>query len=352
MSLSGLGMLAGRRRPVRLGAAGLMVMLLGSATGNVSANDRLTDNRQTATGKPLSFRSMNQPQPLNDDEGAQPHLAPDVTRDSTPSARRQDELLPVNTTVAGGGSREAAEPIAGGAEMTSPRAFAPSHEIGTPEEGLLGQPPYPSSPNCDTQGGWPHGYLQQQIAQPLVAASCGSRPFHVDALIGAVRASELIAGHIDQSTGVIGGTRLGWDYDPYWGLETRVAYSSIQDTTEATPPVESADKVLFWDSNLLYYPWGDSRCRPFLNVGFGLAEFNFIDDAGAWHRRGLIEVPIGGGVKYRIHDWLTLRAEIFDNIAFGQGQLSTVHMVSFTTGLEYHFGGSHRSYWPWEPSGR
>ncbi len=35
----------------------------------------------------------------------------------------------------------------------------------------------------------------------------------------------LIPGVVNQSAGLIWGVRLGWDYDHYWGVETRLAFS-------------------------------------------------------------------------------------------------------------------------------
>ncbi len=221
------------------------------------------------------------------------------------------------------------------------------NQMGPSQNGL---PPFngPSGPNGDP---YPQDYLRQRFSEPLGAASCGNRPVHVDGFIGAVRASDLITGEVRQSTGFIGGGRIGWDYDPYWGVEMRLAYSSIQESGLADPSLESADKVLLWDTSWVYYPWGDTRYRPFFSIGLGLAEFQFLDQLGEPHRRGLVELPFGFGCKYRVRDWLTLRAEVFDDMGIGEGNLATVHMVTFFTGFEYHFGGYHKSYWPWEPSG-
>ena len=44
---------------------------------------------------------------------------------------------------------------------------------------------------------------------------------HLD-LVGGISGDTLIAGQINQNGGFLGGMRLGWDYDHYWGLETRL----------------------------------------------------------------------------------------------------------------------------------
>ena len=61
-------------------------------------------------------------------------------------------------------------------------------------------------------------------------------------------------------------------------------------------------------------------------------------------------MPIGIGLKYRLHDWLTLRADVTDNLAFGSSGLATMNNFSFTTGMEFRFGGYHKNYWPWAPA--
>jgi hypothetical protein len=212
-----------------------------------------------------------------------------------------------------------------------------------------GQPPsgYQGAQGCD----WPHGDLRSQFGEPLVGASWCSRPYQVGAFLGFMRATELISGKVDQNTGVIGGFRLGWDYDTYWGIEGRLAFASIQTETEASPVFDSADQVRYWDTSLLYYPWGDSRWRPYLTLGVGLTEFRYFDETMIKRQRGLLAVPIGGGLKYRMHDSWTLRFDVLDNIALGSAGLNTMNNFSFTSGVEYRFGGSHKNYGPWEQAG-
>ena len=51
-----------------------------------------------------------------------------------------------------------------------------------------------------------------------------------------------------------------------------------------------------------------------------------------------------------MHEWLVLRFDVLDNLAFGSGRLGTMNNFSFTTGFEYRFGGEHYNYWPWNPA--
>jgi hypothetical protein len=172
----------------------------------------------------------------------------------------------------------------------------------------------------------------------------------VGALLGFMRATELLSGRVDQNTGVLGGFRLGWDYDTYWGLEGRLAFASIQTETETAPVFDSANHATYWDTSLLYYPWGDSRWRPYVTLGIGLTEFNYFDETMVKRERGLVAVPIGGGLKYLMHDSWVLRFDLLDNIALGSSGLDTMNNFSFSSGFEYRFGGSHKDYWPWDPA--
>jgi len=162
-----------------------------------------------------------------------------------------------------------------------------------------------------------------------------NEPVHFDTFLG------FLDDRTAQNTGVFGGFRLGWDYDTYWGVETRLAFTSLQEDT---------GPVVVWDESLLYYPWGDSRVRPYITVGLGLNEVKIVDSDDLHSRQNLIDMPFGFGFKYRLHEWLVLRFDVLDNMAFGSGCLGTMNNISFTTGFEYRFGGAHYSYWPWDPA--
>ena len=61
-------------------------------------------------------------------------------------------------------------------------------------------------------------------------------------------------------------------------------------------------------------------------------------------------MPFGFGLKVRcIRDWLALRLEMLDNVAFGSAGLDTMHNITLTGGVEVRFGGPRKSYWPWNP---
>lgn len=391
-----------RRNSRSLGGLALAILALvfaSSAIRIAAADDLLPDHRRTASGKPLVFRSTDVGLDRDDQaaatdaedqsaaqaqRSAQPADAPEVlpqhkNTTSTATDRRAagassgatstDERNAATTALApevshqaspipGDGSRPS-EPIPSGSRFDSTSPGFNAADLGRTD--LVNGPPSDCQadasggprlpPHADLPGGvWPHGYLRQQLEEPLVGASWCNEPYHIDWFLGAIRGTEIIRDHVDQNVGVIGGFRLGWDYDIYWGLETRLGFSSLEDQPENAPLEGSADKVILWDSSLIYYPWGDSRWRPYLSFGLGLCEFRFTDDFDRQIQRNLMELPIGLGMKYRLHDWLSLRADVTDNLALGSSGLATMNNFSFTTGMEFRFGGSHRSYWPWEPA--
>jgi hypothetical protein len=100
---------------------------------------------------------------------------------------------------------------------------------------------------------------------------------------------------------------------------------------------------------VLYYPWGDTRLRPYLSAGIGTAHFDFVDQNRQAFQPGLIGLPVGGGIKFRARPWCVVRLDVQDNIAFGRGAVDTMHNVALTIGVDYRFGGNRLSYWPWEP---
>jgi opacity protein-like surface antigen len=356
-----------------------------AASGSTLSDDSpLSDNRATKSGKPLVFHSFNAVALDRDDQAAVAGLIDRSNTDAERSDQSGDQTglltqlrftaepsladLRPRSRITAASQDGGPPPIVPSDGPSPPNKSAPleMNRSGTVSPDTdRSDPGEPSSNDSPTERGahplppdhgdppasvWPHGYLREQLAEPLVGASWCNEPYHVDWFLGMIRGTEIIRDHIDQNVGVVGGFRLGWDYDLYWGLETRLGFSSLEDQPESAPLAGGADKVILWDTSMVYYPWGDSRFRPYFGVGLGLAEFRFTDDFGQQIRRNLVELPIGIGLKYRLHDWLTLRADVTDNLALGSSGLATMNNFSFTTGMEYRFGGCHRSYWPWEPA--
>jgi len=207
---------------------------------------------------------------------------------------------------------------------------------------------------------------------PLTQESWDYRPLSIGGFVGFAQGGTLIDDWIRQDQGVLAGVRLGWDFAYYWGCETRLAFAGIAvaDSARAIAAQQAADDaagiapndpyrrrfdgrrdndLTFWDFSLLYYPWGDSRCRPYFFAGMGFVSFDFTDRLSTTWQDTVFGLPFGFGVKYRQNDCVAFRLEVADNVVFPGAGLDTMHVISVTGGAEIRFGGSRRAYWPWNP---
>lgn len=211
----------------------------------------------------------------------------------------------------------------------------------------------PSNPWHDTLShGWfvhsdpndPHRSIGW--GEPLVGTSWRNRPWYFGAFIGPIFNGDLIAGHVEQNNTALGGARLGLDFDHYWGIEARFGYANPHISEPDGTPLGVSRNYLA-DVELLYYPWGDSRWRPYFTVGLGAATFRFTDDQDHVIHESLLSVPLGVGLKYFYSPWFTIRLELMENLAFGSQTLDNQANFSFLAGVEYRFGGRRPSYFPW-----
>jgi hypothetical protein len=180
---------------------------------------------------------------------------------------------------------------------------------------------------------------------PLVGSSWLNRPWHAGWFVGGLIGDELIDGRVDQTDDLFGGYRIGWDRDHYWGHELRLGFSrtDLADARSATSHRISRD--WFLDAHLSYYPWGDAQWRPYASAGLGLAMFRFRDEFSIEHDETLLHVPLGIGVKYLVDRWLAVRLDVMDNLAISGSGLDTMHNITYTLGIEAHFGpGTSRKY--------
>ena len=170
-------------------------------------------------------------------------------------------------------------------------------------------------------------------------------------MFGGLIGDSLIAGTIDQEDDLLGGYQLGWDFDHYWGTELRFAFArpDLIDLQGMALLPSGTDQ--FWDLNLLYYPWGDAQWRPFASVGLGFASFRFLDANRVLFDETLLTVPVGIGVKHYYRPWLALRTSLMDNVSIGARGLDTMHNLSLSVGVEMHFGGPRRTYFPYHSGG-
>lgn len=183
--------------------------------------------------------------------------------------------------------------------------------------------------------------------KPLEGSSWLNHPLNTSFFIGPLFNDAPIRGSVDQNSSVMAGLRFGIDFDHYWGGEMRFAYSAAD-----LSGVPHADKsnIIFSDIDILYYPWGDSRIRPYALLGAGVANYEFIEHSQMARDSVQFGTPVGGGVKYQVHPRLALRLEMLDNIAWAGDGLDTMHSLSLTFNVEFHFGGTRRVYYPWQPS--
>jgi hypothetical protein len=194
--------------------------------------------------------------------------------------------------------------------------------------------------------------LGQSLPQPepMVGASWLSRPLHVDAFSGVIYGGPLIEDSIRRQGDMFSGFRLGWDWTRRLGGEMRFGFAQIG--TEDIPTgieLDDAD-VVYWDLNVLWYPTGDTRVRPFFSIGLGALHVDFVDAANNGHQKELVGIPIAAGIKYRATPWCAVRADITDNLALPYADIEGQGNISITVSAEFHFGGERKSYWPWNPT--
>lgn len=188
------------------------------------------------------------------------------------------------------------------------------------------------------------------IGEPLVGTSWRNRPFYIDAFAGGLLGDELRKNSIVEGSGFFAGARLGYDFDHYWGSELRVGFADtgVSYLSPNARPRDSKVSNSYFDVNLLYYPLGDSRWRPFFLVGTGYGNFVFSNEVGKSVRAGAFSIPLGGGVKYLFSRNFAIRFDVTDNLTFDGGSLvDSMHNVSFTGALEWRFGGRTVLYDPW-----
>ena len=201
------------------------------------------------------------------------------------------------------------------------------------------------------------------MGEPLLRESWRFRPFSAGWFMGAMQGSPLISDWLYQTAGFSGGYRFGWDFDDYWGCETRFtfAWMKLADSARAIAAQQASDgpfgdrydrrrdsDVFLWDVSFLYYPWGDATWRPYLSAGLGAARIDSLDRLSVRRAETVFALPVGVGLKYRCNDRIALRADVTDNIAFGN-RFNTLHELGFTGGVEIRFGGTRKAYWPWHP---
>ncbi len=213
----------------------------------------------------------------------------------------------------------------------------------------------------------------QDLLNPMTHESWLFRPLSAGWFMGFMQGTDLIEDWVGQGQGFFGGYRFGWDYDPFWGCETRFGFASLalEDSERAKVAQAAADLangittsdpyyyrfggrrdsgIRLWDVEMLWYPFGDTYFRPYFLLGLGTARVDFMDRLSERRIKSVFAMPIAIGFKYRVRDWLALRVEATDNyIADGGSSFKSQHNFSLTAGLEVRFGGTRTGYWPYYP---
>ncbi len=141
--------------------------------------------------------------------------------------------------------------------------------------------------------------------------------------------------------------RYGWDFADHWGLETRLAESWLYNSNKANPSISQTEQVLFWDMDLLYYPWANTRWRPYASLGAGIADYNFVNDQDHRVRRVTAQLPIALGVKYPLKDWFVVRGEVADYLTLPGEGLPSMDNLSIGGGVEIRFGDLREHFFGW-----
>src|SRR5262249_145469 len=144
------------------------------------------------------------------------------------------------------------------------------------------------------------------------------------------------------------GMRLGRDFDYYWGLEGRFSFSN-PDIFEPGVPNQINDSHNYYvDVAIMYYPWGDSRWRPYFSAGVGAATYRFTNNAGIGVGDSSRYMPIGFGLKYFQSPWFTLRLDAAYELSLGTNMIDTQNSFTLAAAAEIRFGGRRTSYFPWD----
>lgn len=175
--------------------------------------------------------------------------------------------------------------------------------------------------------------------QPLKSTSWLNRPYEFGLDTGAFVMTNSVNSNNDKNNDVLAAAHLGWDWDHYWGTQFRVAWTTPELSSSIASTSRISNDVFLYDLSLMYYPWGDSRVRPYWRFGMGLTDLDFVNPNGVREDDTLFTLPVGLGIKYQTKRWMAFRAEAVDYIAFGQNSANGMNNFTLTFGLEWRFGG-------------
>lgn len=179
------------------------------------------------------------------------------------------------------------------------------------------------------------------IGEPLEEQSWLDTRHSAGPFMGIIGGATPIENRLDQGAGGLFGLRLGYDYDYRWGIEKRFGFAQMDVRDIHDHHRRQVINLELGDLDLLFYPWGDTRWRPYMMAGVGLAHFNFESETHRRIDRLLMGLPFGMGVKYFWHEGLSLRADLVDNLMLGAHEVSTMNNLSLALGAEFRYAGIH-----------
>jgi hypothetical protein len=206
------------------------------------------------------------------------------------------------------------------------------------------------------------------VGMPLVNKSWLDHPYYLGGFVGSMCGSELVSKMIEQKSGGTGGVIFGYNFNDYWGLESRlhVASIDIHDTDYAKQLIEDiypgivvlpttrTNKLTMLDVSAHYYPLGNAKWRPYFKYGLGIGRQQFTDTFGYGQSADIITMPLGIGMRYWWNERIAIQADLTDNVVFASGIAKTQQNIAFTVGFTYAFGTGTRihpvHYWPATPS--
>jgi hypothetical protein len=208
------------------------------------------------------------------------------------------------------------------------------------------------------------------VGMPLVNKSWLDHPWYFGGFVGSISGSDLVADMIKQKTGGHGGLVCGYNFNEYWGLESRLHFASIDiyDTDKARslleqllaegamlpPATTRTNELTVLDAAVHYYPLGNAKWRPFFKYGLGIGRQKFTDTFGYTQSADIVTMPLGMGVRYWWNERLAIQADLIDNVVFSSKIAKTQNNFAFTVGLTYSFGSGKKKhpvhYWPATPS--
>lgn len=198
--------------------------------------------------------------------------------------------------------------------------------------------PLPEGVFPPVTGKTPEAHRHMGLGQPLTGPlSWSALPHTAGFYIGGLDGAQSVNSHLTHQWGTTFGLRFGIDYDYHWGIEKRFGFASLE-TREAHTQLREQTELEFGDVDLYFYPWGDSRWRPYMLTGIGVSRYNHEDGQGHLEKY-LLTSPFGIGLKRLVGNGLNMRMEIADNLLIGRGNVGSMNNMSLSAGAEFRYHG-------------